>query len=520
MDGVSWSSPRSQESFSRPTASADTLSRLAGLIARADTKHPARSHRLSHLFACQECEQTFSYATDLLLHQELKHSLPKPHRCPSCGREFSLRSSLQLHKCDPTRCELCHGVPRPGSPCLACAPRTADPGRMQDKCVLRQPHLLDHSPYACAPCGRGFSQKQALLHHQQAGCSEPPSLSDIINGSSLPEDSPPPSEGNSARSDSSDSPEPGCSRTTSTCPFCSKSFRTKAGLQRHREISHAEEEEEEEEERLKTRAAQTMKRSEVGRGPNKRPKSRTKVLSCRSCDLVFRSTARLYMHRKEKHRRETMVWREPSSVVPRRRRGGIYPCQVCGKVFVHHLSLRAHYRQHTASTFTAIKNKSLSDECTTKDLKSSLKRPNPVKPGLAGDKRVRRLGRPRKVPRAEEQVVSSGRCRDGTEAEVEEADGEFPCPSCPEVFPLLWQLKKHVELHQSAMRRRQCSVCTSEMDTSRWPGSRRQRLYHCVPCQQGFSALDAFLQHCQEHLRVRVEEDSVGGGCTQQADKA
>ncbi|XP_029975653.1 zinc finger protein 271 [Salarias fasciatus] len=507
MDGVSWSSPRSQESFSRPTASADTLSRLASLIARADTKHPARSHRLSHLFVCQECDQTFSYTTDLLLHQELKHSLPKPHRCPSCGREFSLRSSLKLHKCEPTRCELCHGVTRPGSPCPACAPRTSDPGRMQDKCILRQPPLLDHSPYACAPCGRGFSQKQALLHHQQAGCSEPPSLSDIINGSSLPEDSPPPSEGNSARSDSSDSPEPGCSRTTSTCPLCSKTFRTKAGLQRHKETSHAEEEEGEGEEGLKTRGAK------AGRGLRKRPKSRTKVLSCRSCDLVFSSTARLYMHRKEKHRREPIVWREPSSVVPRRRRGGIYPCQVCGKVFVHHLSLRAHYRRHTDPSFTAIKN-GPSEECTTKDSKSSsLNRPNPVKPPLAEGKTVRAaLGRPRKAPRAAEQAVSSGRRRAGPEAQGEEADGEFPCPSCPEVFPELRQLKKHVELHQSATtRRRQCSVCSSEMDAGRWPASRRQRLYHCVPCQQGFSALDSFLQHCQEHLRVRVEEDSAAG---------
>lgn len=500
MDGVSWSSPRSQESFSRPTTSADTLSRLASFIARADAKHPARSHGLSDLFVCQECDQTFSYATDLLLHQELKHSLPKPHRCPSCGREFSLRSSLQLHKCDSARCERCRGAARPGSPCPACTPRTSDPGRMQDKPLLRQPHLLlDRSPYACAPCGRGFSQKQALLHHQQAGCSEPPSPLEVVNRSSLPEDSPPPSEANSTRSESSDSPEPDCSSTTSMCPFCSKTFRTKSALQRHRETSHNGEEEQEKkaEEGMKTRRHEAMKGGKAGR-PKKRPKSKTKVLSCRSCDMVFSSTSKLYMHRKEKHRRESIVWREPSSVVKRRRRGGIYPCQVCGKVFVHHLSLRAHYRQHTTPSLPAATNSSPPEECSTKDSKSSQDRPKP-------DERTERagLGRPRKVARKEGQAV----CTEVNEAE--EVEGDFPCPSCPEVFPQLQQLKQHVELHQTAVRRRHCGVCRHEMDTSRWPGSRRQRLYHCVPCQQGFSALDSFLEHCQEHLRNRVEEDSM-----------
>uniref|UniRef100_H3BXM0 C2H2-type domain-containing protein n=1 Tax=Tetraodon nigroviridis TaxID=99883 RepID=H3BXM0_TETNG len=86
-------------------------------------------------YACQECGRGFAYASDLLHHQDLKHTLPKPHRCRLCGQEFSLRSSLQLHQC-----------------------------------ARGSAH-----PYACAPCGRGFSQKQALLHHQQAGCSKPPS---------------------------------------------------------------------------------------------------------------------------------------------------------------------------------------------------------------------------------------------------------------------------------------------------------------------------------------------------------
>ncbi|XP_030590650.1 zinc finger protein 850 [Archocentrus centrarchus] len=521
MDGVSWSTTRSQESFSRSTSAADTLSRLATFIAKAETKQHTRSQR-QHLstYLCQECGKGFPHATDLLQHQEAEHTLPKPHRCPSCGQEFSLRSSLQLHKCESTRCELCHGMSRLGSPCSACTTHTSDPGRPQDKSLHRQSHHLDCSPYACAPCGRGFTQKQALLQHQQAGCNKLPSPSDIADASRLPEDSSPVSEGDSARSDSSDAPGPS-GRANNVCQLCCRIFRTEAALQRHEEASHAEEGQ-------NIKGSSTSGEMRKGRNakmneePSKSSKSQMKLLSCRSCDMVFRTTSKLYVHRKEKHSREKNVRREQRPVVIKRRKAGTYPCQVCGKVFVHHLSLRAHYRQHTSLSLAAIKNKSQTVGCTTKDSKLSENRPNTAKTGLADIKTVRAgPGRPRKVAAHWTKIGDSGRCTEVPEVEEEEeVEREFPCPSCAEVFSLQWQLKEHVELHQTSVKRRQCSVCTTEMDTCKWPGSKRQRLYHCVPCQQGFSALDSFLEHCQEHLRVRVEEDNLTEGYTHQATKA
>lgn len=238
-----------QESFNRGKTPADTLSKLANFISRAENK-TARHQRpqtqqqqqpssLQPPYVCQECGSSFSYATDLLHHQDVKHSLPKPHRCPRCSQEFSLRSSLLLHQCQhsATWCSFSHGDQ--SSQCRSqCSTATASDSDLATELLelpSQQPPLLDATPYACAPCGRGFSHKQALLQHQQAACGELPSPT--MDTGCLPNTSPPPSEGESDSSDNPASPGGGAS---CICKTCSRTFGSRSRLRRHRETSHKE----------------------------------------------------------------------------------------------------------------------------------------------------------------------------------------------------------------------------------------------------------------------------------------
>lgn len=480
MDGLSWTSPRASESFKRPSPAADTLNRLASFIARAESKQgtlkPPHTHHsqqappLSPLspLSCQGGADSFPFPSELL-HQEdhqpyphedppeAPHALPKPHQCPGCGRGFSLRSSLQLHQCGSVEVY-----------------ETLDPAA-DTNTETHCPHTIP-DPYTCAPCGRCFSHKQALLHHQQAGCDG--CMDDLPASPSV-------SEGDSSSSSSLDVAGPS---GLNVCTFCSRTFRTDKAFQRHKLTSHLDE----------TFKPTTTEKS----GAYTRSKN---MFTCRSCEMVFRSTTKLYLHRKEKHTREIKMAESrppprPSQRPPavKHRKSSTYTCQICSKVFFHHLSLWAHKKKHPPADFNDVKRKSL-----------------PEKPLEKTDGRFV-LSKPRarnKVWQKNILTETPPLTRSTEGEEVEEEELEFPCPSCPEVFALLSDLKTHVELHQSAVRRCRCSVCTNEMDSCKWPGSRKHRLYHCVPCQQGFSSLDAFLRHCQDHLRLKVEQDGLTDAC-------
>ncbi|KAM8829923.1 uncharacterized protein ACB058_018388 isoform 1-T2 [Synchiropus picturatus] len=519
MDGVSVGSNRTQETFDRCTTASATLARLATLMQQVESKQQLSSQGHvqphHHPCVCPECGQDFLCVTDLLHHQHRQHTLPKPHRCASCGLEFSLKSSLDLHKCkqSSTPCVVCQGQTRLNSPCPACM--ICSVVLEKPRSLYRQPLLLNS--YVCAPCGRGFSQKQALLHHQQSDCIDKP----LQSGSDGSGESTPGSQSSSGRSNS---PGPR-TKAVSVAQLSFNPIQTNMRLQLHKCSDHAVVQLKPQE--RTSHEVETSTRSD-GVSCVKTGKSES-LFRCRSCDMEFSDTVLLHKHRRIKHSRENNVITEPWNSVRIREKKTMYPCPQCNKVFMHHLSLSAHMKQHSNNSSTLKGESSQKDLMAAKlvALKNNHRDRKTDRPGR---------GRPRKIPRVinrrrenmmqvdteeseEEQEVVMEEVVEVEESEEEveekEEDGrEFPCPSCAEVFPLQYQLKQHEELHLTAMRRRQCSVCLDEMDPVGWSGSRRRRLYHCVPCQEGFSVLDHFLEHCQEHLRARVEEESIVEGYT------
>lgn len=513
MEGVSWSASPHPEAFRRQRTTADTLNRLASFIARAESKQ-GLSKSCKQLpqqqlqedaalpFACRECGESFPCGTALLTHQEARHALPKPHRCSRCGQAFSLRSSLQLHNCKVSS-QLFQAQTR-NSPTYA---TSLTPSKSADGPAFSQPHISDSSPYACAPCGKGFMLKQALLHHQQAGCDP----------ASPAVDSPLASEEDSSSSSNSLYVPDG----QSICKFCSRTFHNEEAYRHHNKIRHSDEQE-----------TDSWDSSNEGGQTRASAKAKHGVFSCRSCEMLFSSTAKLSKHRKEKHSRGLNVMTEQQPNIRQRRpTNNTYTCQICSKVFFHHLSLWAHKKKHPTSESGAVSSnrviaseKGLTPNDATKDWKL-IEKPNtenkfgPRKILLRESILTKAVSVAKIFPpklQKSHKFHASLKAETLKHAEVpkdeddfDEDETEFPCPSCPEVFSHHSDLKAHTELHQSAVRRSRCSVCTSEMDSLKWPGSKRLRLYHCILCQMGFSTLDPFLSHCQNHLKAKVDEERV-----------
>lgn len=479
----------------------DAFSKLAELMAQAEQKQDGRNQKLhqSGAFTCKECQQDFPDLAGLVRHQQKLHALRKPHRCKACGQEFALLSSLQLHKClsSSSVCQLCHGKAQRGAPCSACSSELADPKGPQEQSHLYQHrHHHDDSPYACAPCGRAFSHKQELLYHQQAGGCQPAPLSPkALKSSAVPSSltavpTPTPSYASLPPSP----PRPGA------CMFCRRVFRSAAGLANHQRVWHPSQRAKNST-KLSGKSAGKMnskmeKTLECKSAPGSTKKSdanhkKGQLFPCRSCDRVFSQTSLLHQHRKEVHRREKRPWREhrPSAKSTRqRKKGETYPCPICGKVFLHHLTRWAHLRTHSAQQQNQMRKavQGVKPSVLTKETKTSEKIP------------TRKTKKTKCSSASKATKVDTKKQR--RKQETHEEEGEFPCPSCLEVFSSPAALCNHEEVHQPAETIKNCSVCQDEMIPVERSSTTPGLLYHCVPCRQAFSTLNSFLQHCQMHL--------------------
>ncbi|XP_076133146.1 uncharacterized protein LOC143115134 [Alosa pseudoharengus] len=487
----------------------DAFSKLAELMAQSEQKQDGRNQKShqSGVSTCEECHQDFPDLAGLVRHQQKLHVLRKPHRCKACGQEFALLSTLQLHKCLSSGpvCQLCHGKAQRGAPCSACSSELADPKGPQEQSHLYR-HHHDNSPYACAPCGRAFSHKQELLYHQQAGGCQPAPLSPkALKSSTVPSYTPVPTPTPSYASLPPSPPGPGA------CLLCRRVFRSPAGLANHQRVWHPSQWAKNSTKlpqksagKMNGKTLEKTAESECKSAPDSAKKSNAsqkkgQQFPCRSCDRVFSQTSMLHQHRKEVHRREKRPWREhrPSAKSTRqRKKGETYPCLVCGKVFLHHLTRWAHLRTHSAQQQNQMRKvaQGVKPSKITKETKAAEKNP------------TQKAKKTKCSSTAKADTKKQRRKR-----ESHEEEGEFPCPSCLEVFSSPADLCKHQEVHQPAEITKNCSVCKEEMTPVEGRATLPELLYHCVPCRQAFSTLSSFLQHCQMHLPSDNDEEGCDG---------
>ncbi|XP_036383667.1 zinc finger protein 271 [Megalops cyprinoides] len=546
---------RLQDAFGNCTTKTDS-SQLAKLGAQAVQQGEKRSPKPQvpkDVFRCNECGRSFLELAALVRHQQRDHALRKPHRCYVCGQEFALLSSLQLHKRSHAtlQCQLCQRS-------FSCTASLTNHILQQHTAVPENQGLevwpftcqipcQDSGPYACALCGRAFSHKPALLHHQQAGChtlgdkralwphTALPTAPHLMPQVPTPSSSAPPSF-------TSNPPPPTRSHLCSLCP---RGFRSRAGLACHQRLRHPLE--------WKRAQARFWKQGgdrfpcpscdkvfchslslsqhqtrchtkKVKRKKRRKQRHTGNLFPCRSCDMVFSQTSKLYLHRKEQHRRQEVDGERRVTVVGRKtKRRELYPCHFCNKVFSDHLSHWAHLKTHHAQKQKRMQrgkrarksveqvahrqlfqcphcDKAYRHRCNLSrhyhtHLKSSQKR-NPVlkQPKDTGDDPERKEGR--------KGVKDDQECKI---RQAQEGEESFPCSSCEEVFSQHSALSKHEEVHQTTEGMRRCSVCSHGMGSLRWAEGQVTGFYHCVPCRHVFQTLSVFLQHCQMHL-FRTDE--------------
>ncbi|KAL7864376.1 hypothetical protein AOLI_G00157960 [Acnodon oligacanthus] len=505
MDSVNcyWSGASGKQSIPKPRPIANTLSRLAVLMAHVEHRQEGHSPKSqqSCFSICKDCGQEFSDLSSLSCHQQSEHVLQKPHRCQHCGQEFALGSTLQLHRCLTNHlvCKVCRGRPQRGSSCHSCLAEALGPQYLKE-----QSHHLNHrlhhdsSPYACAPCGKAFSHKQELLCHQQDGGCQPAPLSPkaFMTSSALlalsPDDAPTPSYASLPPSPSETKDYP------FTCRHCLKTFRTVQGLASHQRLVHTN---------SKTKKKKTSKLNQKLKGS---------LFPCRSCDRVFSQTSMLYLHRKEEHRRKTSRMRQQRSYAKctrQRQKGETYPCLQCGKVFLHHLTRWAHFKSYGTHYQTHLSksgklgkmdraDRTANDLKTARDLKlKHASKPLKESKIFKTNKKVKKQHLPLKTRKHE--------IADKEATVIQNEDGEFPCTSCEKVFKTQSSLQKHEEVHQSSYTPNHCSVCNAGIALPAVVKSSVNRIYHCVPCKEIFVDLATFLQHCTTH-HFGNEDESDG----------
>jgi len=118
------------------------------------------SSKQSGSILCDQCGQTFSRRSALMLHRSVVHKRDscRRYQCPQCERHFVKREHLERHVTSR------HATARPY---VCCATGCGRAFKRKDKL---QEHYRCHSTdrqYACSLCGRTYRQRDGLRYHER-----------------------------------------------------------------------------------------------------------------------------------------------------------------------------------------------------------------------------------------------------------------------------------------------------------------------------------------------------------------
>ncbi|XP_035377489.1 zinc finger protein 341 [Electrophorus electricus] len=518
-----WNEASGQDSFPRPRAITNTLSRLAQLIAIASS-----TNRKDMLLNPSSPDPPFARTAaknsqtwvPLAATSRRSTCSANPIAALGCGLEFTLASTMQLHRCLDVPCRL-SGVQREATVGLA-LPVVPGPGP-------GPPHPRGPPP-AATPQPQAPRRRQPLRLYPvrenlrpQAGASVPPAGRRLPTGATQPQGAGflPPSPAPGLSPDHTPHALPGLP-ATSTFSTERADTRTPASFASGRSAPQ--------------QAWPAINASSTRTGGRKKRQKLTTVrefhtvtknpsFPCRSCDKVFSQTSMLYLHRKEEHRREAPVARQQKGLVKstrQRRKSETYPCLHCGKVFLHHLTRWAHFKSYSTHYQTHLANSGKLGKThiagkAAKDLRVArrLKLAPPSKPWREESKPLKDQNK-----KAKTHVASMDRKQESGPEEESAGKGRragVPCPSCGGGLrhpgPLCENTKWFTSRQSVSAR---CSMCTARVILPETAQSVGTVVYHCVPCEQVFVDLDTFLQHCQRTFlfattMMMVDEGEKGG---------
>ncbi|XP_048835960.1 zinc finger protein 135 [Brienomyrus brachyistius] len=496
---------------------------------------------------CEECGQGFANIPGLLRHQQRDHDIHKPYHCPTCGQAFNLLSSLRLHCRTHTALTYKTGVSYPtSSPRAGLQKHGVLPNAWERLLSGHQRHLQDREPYACAPCGKAFSHKPALLQHQQAGCHVPgsvscppvPSLStlptppqaplvtptalpdvshatqsSVLSGSCspplvIPVTSQAPPISPQAPEHSTRSPPVASTPPTPArlylCSLCCRKFRSQVGLASHQRLSHPAE---------WKQALDTY----WGQGGKKFP--------CSLCDKVFCHSPSLSQHKLRCHGQTGRREKGETGGANPHPKGRVFPCRSCDMVFSQTSSLQLHRKeQHRRPVRTRDRGRASTSHPKRRRRKAGfypcLYCSKVFGHHLTRQAHVRTL-HPQPHFHLERRSHEPQKSQEATGQEVQ--GRKYRCPRCGQAYRNHSRLIRHrcqyVKVLQRAARRQEAGCRKGEHskrpegNVEEGSGSDKEdnKVFPCPSCEEVFSQLLFLREH--ELMHQPVEETKACGVC-------